>query len=33
MDVGKALRNTSKGRLKYDKYWVEEGRTQVYFYS
>ncbi|XP_054711374.1 mRNA export factor GLE1-like [Uloborus diversus] len=28
MDVGTALRNTSKGKLKYDRYWMEEGRTR-----
>ncbi|XP_035227485.1 nucleoporin GLE1-like isoform X2 [Stegodyphus dumicola] len=28
MDVGRALRNTSKGQLKYDRYWIEEGRTK-----
>ncbi|GIY16381.1 nucleoporin GLE1 [Caerostris extrusa] len=28
MDVGLALRNTSKGRIKYDKYWAQEGRTK-----
>ncbi|GFR19635.1 nucleoporin GLE1 [Trichonephila clavata] len=28
MDVGLALQNTSKGQIKYDKFWVQEGRTK-----
>ncbi|KFM81001.1 Nucleoporin GLE1, partial [Stegodyphus mimosarum] len=28
MDIGRALRNTTKGQLKYDRYWIEEGRTK-----
>ncbi|XP_042913665.2 mRNA export factor GLE1, partial [Parasteatoda tepidariorum] len=27
-DVALALRNSSKGQLKYDRFWVEEGRTK-----
>ncbi|KAG8192692.1 hypothetical protein JTE90_009718 [Oedothorax gibbosus] len=33
MDVGNALRNTSKGRIKYDKNWAEEGRAKEIFDS
>ncbi|GFT19092.1 nucleoporin GLE1 [Nephila pilipes] len=28
MDVALALLNTSKGQIKYDKFWVQEGRTK-----
>ncbi|CAL1268842.1 unnamed protein product [Larinioides sclopetarius] len=28
MDVSLALKNSSKGQLKYDRYWAQEGRTK-----